>query len=651
MLNKKRGQITVFIIIGLLIIFTFFVLSYYKKESIEDTAIINPELVPVQDFVKTCTKTIAREAIEIIGVNGGYIDFPLWVRSNPNSYLQLSPIPELKNPYWWFDGRDAIPPLDYIVKQIEDYTQERIGDCLDNFSAFKNEYEIEKLGDFDVIAEIGEQDVTVKTIYPIEVKDKFNKTLAKLQNFPVTIPVRLKQVYDLANTIMERENKDFFIEKKAIDLISVDDDTPTTGLEIQCGKKQWLLTDVENKIKELLQTNLPFIRIKGTNFDEGDRITPFQLQDINPFSDSNTYNDSYYYYHYIWDVSDKDYKNMGVSFNYDERWPINLNVRPASGKILSSNPQRAGSILSMFCLHIWHFTYDIIFPVKVTVVDEETDRNERYSFTFAFKAQVNHNMPDRTNFAFESFDTRNTYQEEEFCSDVTNTVTVFAQDKVTQNDLSGVNLTFTCGRFICNMGLTETDWEKDPSGIPRLQKKFPYCANGILRGEKPGYEDGEMFIQTGRRLGTNPDDQIGEAFNLILRPVREFNFTVVKHELLGQGIGGEKPLGDDEQALITVKNTDENFETFATYPLETPQPLKLLDKDQFTYDLEIYTVNNETLTGGYKSDWTVTRVDLNLGRNITFHTVQKDFKDDNEMYDFFAKLEENSKIIQRPQIK
>ena len=101
MIRKKRGQVTVFIIIGLLVLLTYFLLSYYKKETIEERELIEPEFIPVQEYVETCTKTLAREAVDIIGVNGGYIYFPRWIERNPRSYLQLSPIGEMKNPYWW----------------------------------------------------------------------------------------------------------------------------------------------------------------------------------------------------------------------------------------------------------------------------------------------------------------------------------------------------------------------------------------------------------------------------------------------------------------------------------------------------------------------------------------------------------------------
>ncbi len=652
MLKQKRGQITVFIIIGLIVLLTYFLLSYYKKETIEETEMIQPELIPVQQYVQSCTKNLAQEAMEIIGVNGGYIYFPYWIQNNPNSYLKLSPIDELKNPYWWYDGNDAIPPLDFIAKQIEDYTKAGIPACIDDFSAFHQQYNIIELGNFNVITEVGEEDVTVKTIYPIEIKDKFNKTLAKLQNFPVTIPIRLKKVYQLGTKIMERENKEYFIEKKIIDLISLDDDEiPTTGMDIQCEKKQWELQKVEAKLKQLLQTNLPYIKIQGTKFIEDSRIIPYQLQDTNPFSQSNNYSDSYYYSHYIWDVSDIKYPNMHVSFSYDPKWDIELYARPSKGKYLQSNPQRAGEILSLFCFHIWHFTYDVIAPIKVTIVDDKTEDNERYSFTFAFKSQINHNIPDRTNFAIASFDTRDTYLEEEYCSDIRNEITIYAQDKFTGNHISNVNLSMTCGRYTCSIGSTKSYWDEDPSGIPKLKKRVPYCTNAILRGTKESYEDSQTFIQTGRRLNTLPEERIGNTFTIEMRPVKEFNYKVVKHNIIGQGISGAKELEENEQAMVSVKNTDEKFESYSLYPLEPDSTLKLLAKENFDYNLEIFVRDNESLIGGYQTKWTVTKNDATLGKNITFHIIEKEFKDDEEGYSFFAELKEHSKKVPLPEIR
>ena len=85
--------------------------------------------------------------------------------------------------------------------------------------------------------------------------------------------------------------------------------------------------------------------------------------------------------------------------------------------------------------------------------------------------------------------------------------------------------------------------------------------------------------------------------------------------------------------------------------MDEPSKIKLLAKDDFDYDLEIFVTDNETITGGYKAEWTVTQVATRLGTNITFHVVEKDFKKDEERYAFFAGLESYSEPIPFPEIK
>ena len=639
---KKRGQITAFIIIGLVILLAIFIIVYSRRESIMKRELINPEMVPIQDYVDSCTEDLAREALEIIGLTGGYIYFPKRVKNNPRSYLSLSPVKELGNPYWWYYGRSAIPSLEFIESQISRYVKENLAKCINNFSAFYNKYNVIELGGYDVVTKIGEDDVMVTTIYPIEVQNKFNKTIAKLQRYIVRIPIRLKKVYTLAREIMESENRDYFIERKTIDLISMDRDIPTTGTEIGCGKKRWLVSDVENKIRRLLEINLPFIKIRGTKFSR-DEIIPFS-PDPNPYSVVDRYNESYYNYHYIWDIGDNVDNNMRVSFGYDKNWDMDFYVRPKRGQVLESNAQRGAQLLSLLCLRIWHFTYDIIFPVKVTIVDEKTENNERYSFSFAFMASINHNQADRSNFAIDIFETKDEYTSEEFCRDVTNEITIHAIEDVPGGiDIRGVNISFTCGKFVCPMGLTESDFES--GGLPVLRKKFPYCVNGVLRGKKKGYEEAEMFIQTDRP----------RSYYLKMTPVRYLNVSVVKHKIVGDSVGMAKRLDSNEKAVISIKNNEKKFEVNSVYPVE--ESIRLLDKDNFDYDVEIYLSDNGTteggyrIKGGYKGKWTVSYNALRLANNVTFHLVEGDFKSDEEKYLFFATLDKYSKKIPFPELK
>src|SRR3989338_2297535 len=109
---KKRGrksQVTLFIIIGLVILISSWLFLYFKGIIIPEVEIIQPEIMPVRNYVESCINSIAEDAVVRVGLTGGYIEFPVHVENTPISYLPTGPITSLKIPYWWYDGISSIP--------------------------------------------------------------------------------------------------------------------------------------------------------------------------------------------------------------------------------------------------------------------------------------------------------------------------------------------------------------------------------------------------------------------------------------------------------------------------------------------------------------------------------------------------------------
>ncbi|MFH1641926.1 MAG: hypothetical protein ABIC04_03420 [Nanoarchaeota archaeon] len=627
----KRGQITIFIIMGLVIMLAVSYFIFIREKSIIQLEQINPELLPVQSFIETCIINTGKEGLTTLGLNGGYIYFPPYIEENPDSYISRSPTPELKNPYWWFDGISRVPTKEFMQDQISRYVTENLPECLNSFDVFSNKYEVIEHGDMGTITEIGnsmESLVKIETMYPLEIKDKFNKTLAEIDRFRVEVPVRLNAAHTLARRIMESENAGGFMEKKVIDLIAMDDDIPDTGgPKFQCNKLQWQVEPIKNKLKMLMTENFPYIKIRGSNFTP-DRYVP--LPDIAPWASlPETYNASYYWHHYIWEVGDEDYSNMKVGFTYDNyelEWLNDFYIRPNNYPIIESNSQRGNQMLSFFCMHIWHFTYDVKFPVKVTIVDQDTRKNDEFSFIFAFQGSIDHNEPRRDTFAITDYQTSNIIRDDEFCSsELDNTMRFYAIENTTTGyELKGVNLSFVCGRYECPLGLTTPDYSM--YGTPYWQGVMPRCTLGILRAKKEGYADSQRFISS----------ETEGAFYIYMRPVKEINYSVVKHEYMGSGIPNApaQKLKDDESAIVIIKKP--GFEETATY--RTDQKIELLDRDDYDYDVEVYIMTNESMIGGYKGKWHASEIEMENAKEVVFHAVYKPFSDDTEMMMFFAGL-------------
>lgn len=628
-----KSQAAIFMIIALIVILSGVLYFFYQKQALgKEVEVIQPEIAPVKLYVEDCIKSTAMDGLESIGLRGGYINIPDKISNNPRAYLATFPASGFKIPYWWHDGAEAAPTEDFIKRQLEEHIRSELKSCLNKFEPFAGRFEINELKEAAVDVQFNENDVTVNLKYPLEIAGKNGNLKQLITNFNYILPIRLKKVYELAKLIMERENKDYFLEKKTIDLYSMDKEIPTTDVEATCRNKVWQLGGIKETLKNLLRANLPYIRIKGSDYNPN-------LYVPSPEGRS-TYSESYFQQHYVWDIdndADKKFKNMKVAFAYDN-WPLDIYARPSQNGLLRSNSQKGTDLLSFFCLHIWHFTYDISYPVVVTVIDEETDKNRAYRFSFAFRVNVDHNQPSRINTGTTLFDSDADLTDEDYCNAAQNEVTVFTVDDSTGEDIRDVNLTFVCGRFYCGMG--KSNW-LSLGAAAGITKRFPYCVNGIIKGAKNGYAEAKSFIQT------NID---GRSYILSLNPMKEFtNYRVVKHMLSNPGIAQE--LAPNEKASILIKGKNTNFESFAVYPREAQLPLTIPDGKDATYELSINVVDDESVVGGYIGNWSIGRSMLKSANEVVFHVIEQGPASDDDKFLFVSGLSSYSKNVPAPELK
>lgn len=629
--SYSKSQAAIFVLISLTVVLAGMIYFFYQRQAVEkEVEIVQPEIVPVKLFIENCIKSAAEDGLETIGWSGGYISVPDSITNSPQAYLAAFPGKGFKMPYWWYDGIGAVPSEDFIKYQLKTHIESQIKNCIDNFSSFAGRFEISELKDATADVEFNDDDVSVRLKYPLEVVAKEGDFKALIENFNYVLPIRFKRVYELASLIMERENKDYFLEQRTIDLYSIHTDIPTTDVQASCAKKIWQLSEIKDTLKTLLRVNLPYIRIGGTSYNP-DLYVP------NPDGKS-TYSNSYFQHHYIWEMSKdpKKYKNMKVAFKY-ENWPLEMYARPSENGILRSNVQKGTEMLSFLCLQIWHFTYDVRYPVLVTISDQETDKNKAYQFNFAFKVDVDHNQPNRVGRGTVLFDSISDLSSEEYCNTVQNEIIIYTLDNSTGDAVRDANLTFVCGRFYCNMG--KSDWLSFGAAAG-ITKRFPYCVNGIIKSTKDGYADGSSFIQT---------DADGRSYVLLLNPVKEFrNYKVVKHQLSNPDIVRE--LEPSEKASIQIKGNDKGFENFVVFPKQAELPLKIPLKDA-TYEVDVYVTSEDNIVAGYVGSWAVSKDALSGANEIVFHVIAQESGSDDERALFVSELSFHSKKVPAPELK
>ncbi len=638
---SSKSQVSIFMILALIIILGGVLYFFYQRLSVErEVEIVHPDIAPIREYIENCIKSAAEDGLDRIGLSGGYITVPDSIGKNPRAYLSNPPGSGFKIPYWWHDGITSIPTEDLISQQLASYIKLEIKNCINNFEPFAERFSINELKEKSVDVKLNENDVSISMYYPLEIAAKDGKLKNIIQNFAHIAPIRLKKVYELAKLLMERENNEYFLERKTIDLYSMDVDIPTTDVEATCKAKTWRLSEIRRKLMTLLRVNLPYIRIKGTDYNPN-------LYVPNP-NGKSVYSETYFQHHYVWDIdkdADKKYKNMKVAFAYDD-WPLFIYARPSQNGILSSNAQKGSDALSFFCLHIWHFTYDIGYPVMVTIFDQESKDNKPFQFSFAFRVSIDHNQPKRINTGTTLFEIEPDISSEEYCNSLQNEITIFTVNNATGDDLQNVELTFACGRYYCDMG--QSDW-LSLGAAAGITKRFPYCVNGIIKGAKDGFEESRSFIQT---------DVDGKSYLLLLNPIREFkNYKVVKHLLSSPGaVGNAEELAENEKVSIQIKGKNIGFEAFAAYPKEGDFSIRLPDGRDAVYEVAIYVADEENIVGGYIGEWKLSKEELSGASEIVFHVIEQGEQGagagtDDERALFISGLSSYSKSIPPPEVR
>ena len=180
----KRGQVTIFAIISILII-AIIVLFIFLRGNIQKEEIYQPEVAPIANFVQECIEETVEEAVYYLALHGGYLD-PMEISETGETYYYQN------GTFWYLTKEEA-------EKEIQDYFKRNFFICSSHFLDFPD-YIIEE-GNFDIIAEIYQEKVLLKINYPITIK-KEGKTLM-VENFGTEINTRFGTIYQLIDEFLK----------------------------------------------------------------------------------------------------------------------------------------------------------------------------------------------------------------------------------------------------------------------------------------------------------------------------------------------------------------------------------------------------------------------------------------------------------------
>lgn len=564
----RRGQVTIFIVIGLVLLIAASTLFYLKSDSVDfgREQVTPPGSEPVVEFIQQCAEQTLVDGAFLLGSSGGYIDLPDNIAFNPKRHIQWAGT--FKTPYWYYGGRSDIPSLQEMTGQLESYVNENMLDCLDNFTAFSDRFDITHPDTLSSSITLTKKGLLLEINYPITLDNPNQGQVQHIDEFVVTVDVALREMYETAVAILSKEAEELFFEDFTLNLMALDEkNVPFTGVDFSCSRKVWNAFDVQNRVEDLLYYNV-------------NRVV-FASEDNNPFAE-NTYER----YNFLFDVDVPS--NILVNAQYYPDFNMDFKVSPSNGPIMRSSKGKGSSeFLRFLCIQSYHFTYDVEYPVLIALYDPDAFGGEGFLFQYAFPVTLIHNEGKKENVGTTSFSTP--VYLDEACNQDGREVEFNVYDSAlgSVGGLKDVNITYSClDKYICELGAT-----KATRGLYRLETQIPdFCDPGEIIASKDGYLENRFSLDAGI-----------DRYSIALTPIKTLTYQVLKKRAGSLHLPAEE-LDSEEEVIIYLesKNQEDDY-YFSDLYTGGIKNMTLIFDDR-DYEVNLFLKRGDQSIGGYVSD-------------------------------------------------
>ena len=534
---KKKGQVSVFVIIGILLVLLTGTYLAYKYFGIEESLRERRQLLsrvpaqfqPVASTLNQCVAKVTADALTLVGSQGGYATLPQ--DPLPTTFitpikrnLDIIPNSDFQTPLWFRETGNglqetAIPTKKQVEQNLALVINEKFSSCVENLTSFTSQgFHLLNIADKPTSAvRILPERVEAQVEFPVTLS--LNEIQYTLEAHTAEVETTFGQLYDAAVEIFETENTGFFLENKTLDLLIADDAIPFSGSDLSCTEHVWSKRGVIERVKNALFENVAAMTIKGSNTDKDPDYLTF-------------------------DAMKRDRKAITINLMYNPAWPTFIEISPSKGDTLTSDPitKHTGNLVtsilsSYFCLNNYHFVYTIKYPVLITLTDEQG-----FNFQYATEVILERNLP-RKNTILPLTLPDTTSPLCDYSTAPLTITTLAVNNEGFLAPLNNVQLSFKCFPTTCT--LEETG--KNKNTVTLLS---PPCVNGIVEGQKEGYFNGKTVVATNTKEHQDID--------LVLEPLYEKNVEVF---VIEKGTGKTREPYSSELATFEFRHKDARFTT------------------------------------------------------------------------------------------
>ena len=197
----KRGQVTEFIIAGLIILIAGIFIVIAKFGYVQDVLEqqkdkfvgVPSDIKPVRTYIGGCLAEVSKTAKEIVLLQGGYYD--------PKKYIAI----DISNVALWYEeGKDISPTLKTIENEIANTTDKLLPLCIEEYGI--EDYKI-SINGIDSLVRINKDNILAQSNVRINVNYKeINFTIN--EKFSTKYDSDLYSIYNVAIAIVDMEVKD-----------------------------------------------------------------------------------------------------------------------------------------------------------------------------------------------------------------------------------------------------------------------------------------------------------------------------------------------------------------------------------------------------------------------------------------------------------
>ncbi|MBT4650962.1 hypothetical protein HN799_05585 [Candidatus Woesearchaeota archaeon] len=239
---SKKGQLTIFIIVGILIVTAIATVFFVVQKGTEDkVGEVDSETGKIKAYFENCLKSTTEKGIAWNGQQGGY-----YLTPDPSAFYFSNVI---LVPYYFYHGLARIPDDFVFEEQLNKYILDNFEENCDLDFFSEEGYEIEIIGELKINSKLLFNSFFVEMEYPLRIKQGEETT--ELDKFSIEVASKFKDIILAVKMLMEDR-----VDKEGICLSCMEDYSEEYGLEFESfyntlnGDSFLVVYDEQDKDKE-----------------------------------------------------------------------------------------------------------------------------------------------------------------------------------------------------------------------------------------------------------------------------------------------------------------------------------------------------------------------------------------------------------------